>query len=123
MNESTYLTPIVRVGYRLMLLTRYIGVNRSCSAFCSSSDELAKAIRRVHVINLDRHDYRWRRIKRELKNVYDVFGEPLTSITRRFSAVDARYYKGQPNSSEIKTNYSLADQLFVDPVPLSNLVC
>ncbi len=120
MNEAMYLAPIVRFGYRLMLHTRYIGVNRSCAAFCSSGHDQARAIQRVYVINLDRHDYRWRRIKRELGNVYDIFGERMTAIARRFSAVDARYYKGPPDSAELRTNYSLADQLYVDPAPLSS---
>ena len=116
MNEATYLTPIVRFGYRLMLHTRYIGVSRSCDAFCNSGDDQTRVIQRVYVINLDRHDYRWRRVKRELENVYDSFGEPLTAIMRRFSAVDARYYKGPVDSNELRTNYSLAEQLFVDPI-------
>lgn len=119
MNEAMYLSPIVRLWYRLMLRTRYIGVNRSCTAFCSSSDDQVRAIQRVYVINLDRHDYRWRRIKRELGNVYDISGEHMTAIARRFSAVDARYYKGPPDSTELRTNYSLADQLYVDPAALS----
>lgn len=118
MNEATYLAPIVRFGYRLMLHTRYIGVSRSCEAFCNSGDDQTRAIQRVYVINLDRHDYRLRRVKRELGNVYDSFGEPMTAIARRFSAVDARYYKGPLDSTELRTNYSLADQLFVDPTPL-----
>jgi len=118
-NEAKYLAPIVRFAYRLMLHTRYIGVSRSCAAFCSSGESQTRAIQRVFVINLDRQDYRWRKIKQELGNVYDLFGKHLTTITRRFSAVDARYYKGPPDSAELMTNYSLADQLYVDPTPLS----
>lgn len=118
MNEATYLAPIVRFGYRLMLHTRYVGVSRNCESFCNTGNDRTGAIQRVYVINLDRHDYRWRRVKRELGNVYDSFGEPITAIARRFSAVDARYNHGPSNITELRTHYSLADQLFVDPTPL-----
>lgn len=120
MNESTYLSPLVRFGYRLMLHTRYIGLSRSCDSFCKSGIDQTRSIQRVYVINLDRHDYRWRRVKRELDSVYNRFGKPLTSITRRFSAVDSRYYKGPLDSTKLITTYSLADQLFVDPAPVAN---
>lgn len=121
MNEATYLSPIVRFWYRLMLHTRHIGVNRSCTAFCSSDGNQVRAIQRVYVINLDRHDSRWHQMKQELINVYDIFGVHIKAIARRFSAVDARYYKGPPDNAELKTNYSLADQLHVDPILLSSL--
>lgn len=121
MNEATYLAPIVRFGYRLMLHARHVGRKRNCIAFCGSDDNHTRVIQRVYVINLDRHEHRWSRIKRELGNVYDVFGKHITAIARRFSAVDARYYKASPDSSELKTNYSLADQLYVDPDPVFSL--
>ncbi len=38
-------------------------------------------------------------------------------MTRRFSAVDARYYEGPPSFDELLTHYTLADQLFVEPYP------
>lgn len=121
MNEATYLTPIVRFVYRLMLHTRYVGRKRNCIAFCGVDNEQARAIQRVYVINLDRHEHRWRRIKRELDNVQDIFGKHITAIARRFSAVDARYYNGSPDSDELRTHYSLVDQLYVDPDPVYRL--
>ena len=57
-------------------------------------------------------------MSRELGSLHDRSGKPLTAIARRFSAVDARYYKGLPNSEVIQPYYSLADQLFVQPDPL-----
>ena len=38
-------------------------------------------------------------------------------MSRRFSAVDARYNKGLPSGELIQSHYSLADQLFVQPSP------
>jgi len=54
----------------------------------------------------------------ELQRVRDRTGSPLTAMTRRFSAVDARYLTGPTDSEELHGHYSLADQLFVDPHPL-----
>jgi GR25 family glycosyltransferase involved in LPS biosynthesis len=72
----------------------------------------------VHVINLDRQPDRWRLIRRELSALKDPSGQPLIAITRRFSAVDARYLDGRPSAALIQPFYSLADQLFVQPDPL-----
>lgn len=58
----------------------------------------------------------------ELQSVRDRSGRPLTTITRRFSAVDARYFTGPPNSEELQPYYALADHLFVDPHPLLGTV-
>ena len=54
-------------------------------------------------------------MSRELGRLHDRAGKSLAMISRRFSAVDARYSKGLPNSKLIQPHYSLADQLFVQP--------
>ena len=59
-------------------------------------------------------------MRRELGNLRDRSGKPLTGISRRFSAVDARYYQELPSSELIQPHYSLADQLFVQPDPRLN---
>ena len=56
-------------------------------------------------------------MRRELGNLRDRSGKPLTGISRRFSAVDARYYQDSPSSELVQRHYSLADQLFVQPDP------
>ena len=74
-------------------------------------------IRRIYVINLDRKPDRWRQMTRELGRLRDRSGRPLTAMTRRFSAVDARYNQEQPKGDLVQTEYSLSDQLFVQPEP------
>jgi GR25 family glycosyltransferase involved in LPS biosynthesis len=76
------------------------------------------AIGRIYVINLDRKPDRWRHIKQELQRVRDEAGDPLFNLTRRLSAVDARYLKHLPDDDVLQHHYSLADQLFVQPHPL-----
>ncbi len=58
-------------------------------------------------------------MSRELGSLRHRSGKPIATISRRFSAVDARYYKASsPSSQLIQPHYSLADQLFVEPTPL-----
>jgi GR25 family glycosyltransferase involved in LPS biosynthesis len=82
-----------------------------------ASEDRDDAIRRIYVINLDRKPDRWRQVSRELGRVRDRFGRPLSSITRRYSAVDARYMDGSPDARLLLPQYSLADQLRVEPDP------
>ena len=116
MNTSTYSGFFSRLRYRAMLGARFLGRRTSSQSF--GAEEALDAIQRIYVINLDREPDRWRHMSRELGSLHDRSGKPLTAIARRFSAVDARYYKEIPNSEVIQPYYSLADQLFVQPDPL-----
>ena len=120
MNTATYSGLLDRLLYRLILRSRYLGGNPTCE--CLGTGELLDAVQRIYVINLDRQGYRWRQMQGELQSVRDRSGRPLTAMTRRFSAVDARYLLGPPDSEELQPYYSLADQLFVDPHPLLGTV-
>ena len=116
MNEAKQSGRFSRLLYRSMLATRYLGGRPACKSFGAHQGQ--DTIERIYVINLDRHDHRLRDVRRELSSVRDRSGKPLADITRRFSAVDARYYLGPPSVEELAPYYSLADQLFVDPNPL-----
>jgi GR25 family glycosyltransferase involved in LPS biosynthesis len=114
MNDAKLSNPFSKLLYRLILGTRRLRSSPSCDALGSHYDEV---VQRIYVINLDCQDERWRQMRRELASVRDVGGRRLTDIARRFSAVDARYCVDQPDD-EVQHEYSLADQLFVDPQPL-----
>ena len=98
-----------------MLGARYLGSTASSESF--GTEKHNDTIQRIYVINLDRKPDRWRQMSRELGSLRERSGKPLAAIGRRFSAVDARYYKGLPSSGLIQPHYSLADQLFVQPEP------
>ena len=115
MNTARHSGFLSRLRYRAMLGARYLGTNASSETF--GAGEHADAIQRIYVINLDREPDRWRQMGRELGSLRDRSGKPLAAISRRFSAVDARYYKGLPSRELIHPHYSLADQLFVQPSP------
>jgi beta-glucanase (GH16 family)/GR25 family glycosyltransferase involved in LPS biosynthesis len=83
-----------------------------------SKSEEADALRRIYVINLDRKPDRWRRQRSELDRFRERHGERLSTIARRFSAVDARYLEPVPDPNTIHPAFSLAEQLIVDPNPL-----
>jgi GR25 family glycosyltransferase involved in LPS biosynthesis len=105
----------VQVRHHVRLRTRIFDPQRSALTF-SSGDE-ADALRRIYVINLDRNPRRWERLHRELDRFTERHGKPLSQITRRFSAVDARYV-GDPDPAVLIPSFSLADQLAVDPNPM-----
>jgi GR25 family glycosyltransferase involved in LPS biosynthesis len=110
--NRTALATGARVGaYRAMSLLRRLLGPQHVRAFRPG------AISRVLVINLDRQDSRWRDIRRELAAIRGGTGAPLHDRTTRLSAVDARYL-AQFDASHVRSTYTLADQLFVDPQPI-----
>jgi GR25 family glycosyltransferase involved in LPS biosynthesis len=71
-------------------------------------------VSRIYVINLDRRPDRWKRVRRELDRFRDRDGERLSSLARRFSAVDARYLESW-DPAVLNQQFTLADQLAVHP--------
>lgn len=104
-----------RLIHRLRTRIRVFDPKRQTSAFSGLKD--LDAIQLIYVINLDRQPNRWRRVHRELNRFRDRHGEPLSTIARRFSAIDARYLKSEPNDSILIPAFTLAEQLSVDPNP------
>jgi GR25 family glycosyltransferase involved in LPS biosynthesis len=104
-----------RLRQHAVLLARLMSRSRSTSFGSNPHDGV---VHRVYVINLDRRPDRWRSAIRELRRIRDVAGTPLMEITRRFSAIDARHLGDSPIAKVVNHEYSLADQLFVQPNPL-----
>lgn len=102
-----------RLLYRLITQARLLDTKTKSNSFASS--EASDAIQRIYIINLDRKPDRWRQVSRELKRIRSRSGASLLSISRRFSAVDARYLDGKIDNSVLRPFFSLADQLRVEP--------
>jgi GR25 family glycosyltransferase involved in LPS biosynthesis len=117
-NHSILSGRVARWLYGMMLRTTRVGAQRQCNAFAGPGDERDDAIQNVYVINLDRQIGRWGCMERELARIRTAASTPLTSIAKRFSAVDAKSYRGSPDRGGLLTEYSLGDQLFVEPEPL-----
>ena len=58
---------------------------------------------------------RWRRVTRELGRFRTFDGVPLTSITRRLAAVDARDGRAVAATADVDAMYRVGDQLYVQP--------
>lgn len=72
-------------------------------------------INAIVVINLDRQPNRWRLLIRELGRFKRSDGLPLTEMTRRFSAVDARDGRAVAATADVDITYRVGDQLWVQP--------
>lgn len=75
----------------------------------------ASQIGTIMVINLDRQPGRWRRVTRELGRFRTSEGDPLTSVTRRLAAVDARDGRAVAATLDVDAMYRMGDQLYVQP--------
>jgi GR25 family glycosyltransferase involved in LPS biosynthesis len=103
-----------RAAYRAALAVRHVQPRPQSRSF--GADDSTK-VGRIYVINLDRQTSRWHQIQRELTRIRDIPGVPLAALTKRVSAVDARYHT-ESLTGLIQLSYTLADQLYVDPHPL-----
>ena len=115
MNSASFSGFFDRLQYWVSLHTRFAAGNANCASFATEDHD--DVIQRIYVINLDRKPDRWRQVSRELERLRGRSGMPLSSISRRFSAVDARYVEGSPDSDVLQPHYSLADHLLVEPNP------
>ena len=106
-----------RMAYRLMLASRRLASKPKCKAFSKAADKCLQTIEDIFVINLDRQVQRWMQMQSELCFLADQEGRPLIEMTKRFSAIDAKYYADTPCSLDIHASYALENQLFVEPQP------
>lgn len=81
------------------------------SAFGDRPDQIGGIL----ILNLDRQPIRLRRTLRELGRLQTADGKPLTSITSRVSAVDAKDGRAVAATSDVDPIYKLSDQLHVQP--------
>lgn len=116
MNILSFSGTYKRLRHKIMFRTRLLEVGSRTESF--SLDSNSSKIQRIYVINLDRKPDRWRQVSRELKRIRSYSGTSLNAITRRFSAIDARYLDKTIDSSVLRTHYTLSDQLTVEPNPL-----
>lgn len=101
------------VWHRIRRYARHLDRQRQAATFTSEAQRNAISV--IYVINLDRKPDRWNRMRGELDRFEDRTGTSLLAMTRRASAVDARYVTGQPDDKLLVPRFSLADQLTVAP--------
>jgi len=120
MNKASPWSSTSKFLFGIALRYRRLLPKKKCQAFGNLSSDNQPKIARIYVINLERQPSRLTEIKHELKQVLDSSGNELWNLTERFSAVDARDFSRDPiDNTIINSNYTLSDQLFVEPQPLS----
>jgi GR25 family glycosyltransferase involved in LPS biosynthesis len=102
-----------RFAFRVARATASIVPGGRIDAFGSGSERIGLIL----VVNLDRQPGRWRRVLRELGRFQTFDGSLLTSIARRFTAVDARDGRAVAATADVDPAYRIGNQLYVQPDP------
>ena len=106
--------------FRIWLSLRKLLPRRKCRTFGLQGAENRPGIEKIYVINLDREPDRWSKIEQELRHILDSSGADILSLTERHAAVDANAFSQEPpKDANIDPLYTLGDQLFVEPQPLT----
>lgn len=106
--------------FRTALKYRRLLPRKKCKAFGAKNINSGYLINNIYVINLKRQPSRWKEICLELQQILDISGSKLTNLTERYNAIDAKDFLTTPTkNSELDPNYTLEDQLFVEPQPLA----
>lgn len=112
MNNILKEKGLKKLKEKIYYYMRFFGKNKASLAFDEKNNN---SISRIYVINLDRKPDRWECIKKELHRIKINYNKSLYDISRRFSAIDGRYYKYNKDNTELKNYYKLSDQLKVEP--------
>lgn len=111
MNNRLKEGRLKKFKYDLEYYIRIFGKKKVKKAFSINEK---RYIEQVYIINLDRKPDRWKSIKKELNRIAIGNNQRLSNISKRFSAIDAKYYKGGENKN-ILPYYFLSDQFKVEP--------
>src|SRR3954463_14657069 len=107
MNLRRVISPIRTFAFRSWRsLTVFVPGGRM-QAFGRGASQIGAVI----VVNLDRQPKRWRRVTRELGRFKTSDGVPLTSMTRRLPAVDARDGRAVAATADVDAMYRIGDHL------------
>ena len=112
MNRSINGKGIKRIYEKINYHLRLIGKSKINAVFNENGND---RISQIYVINLDRKPDRWLSMKKELKRIKYDNKQNLYDISRRFSAIDGRYYTYHKDNKFLKDYYHLSDQLKVEP--------
>ena len=106
--------------FNSMMKCRRLLPKKRSSTFGDISTKEKPKIEQIYVINLDRQTERLAKMEEELRLVLDCSGTELWNLTERHSAVDAKHFLKDPQKDkDVDPIYTLRDQLFVEPQPLT----
>jgi GR25 family glycosyltransferase involved in LPS biosynthesis len=120
MNLTSPWSAPLKLIFRITMKCRRLQSKKKSAAFGSLNTKEHPKIEHIYVMNLNRQTDRWTMMEQELRNVLDSSGVELWSITERYAAVDATHFLQEPlKDDDIDPIYTLGDQLFVEPQPLT----
>lgn len=120
MNLCKPLLAPSKLLYGIAMKCRRLLPRQISRTFGFSSPGEGPKIERIYVINLDRQLARWAEMEQELRHVLDWSTVELWNLTERYAAVDANHFMQEPlKDADIDPIYTLGDQLFVEPQPLT----
>ena len=120
MNLRNPIQAPLKLLYQIGINFRRLLPRRKSYAFESSNSNDHSSIGCIYVINLDSQPARWAEMRQELRSVLDWSGSELINLTKRYDAVDAKNLIQDPlKDTDIDPIYTLGDQLFVEPQPLT----
>lgn len=120
MNLSSPWSTPSKFLFRFVMKCRRLLPKKKSVAFGSLSTKKQPQIEHIYVINLKRQPDRWSRMEQELSHVLDYDGVQLWNLTERYEAIDATHFLQEPQKSDdIDPVFTLGDQLFVEPQPLT----
>ena len=111
MNLAEVVSPVRMIAFRAWRAITVFVPGGRVRAFGEDADQIGA----IMVVNLDRQPKRWRLVSRELRRFRTSNGTPLTSITQRFAAVDARDGRAAAATGDVDSMYRIGDQLYVQP--------
>jgi GR25 family glycosyltransferase involved in LPS biosynthesis len=100
-----------RLAFRIARTTASIIPGGRIAAFGAGNEMIGSVL----VVNLDRQPRRWRCVLRELGRFRTSDGASLTSIVRRFAALDARDGRAVAATADVDPTYRIGNQLYVQP--------
>lgn len=113
MNSKLQLKWITKVKCKIKFWSRLFDCRVRTNVF--SDKKMRNIIGRVYIINLDRKPNRWKQVKKELNRIHLSSNKKLYDISRRVSAVDARFIQNEIDYKLLNPYYSLSDQFKVEP--------
>ncbi len=120
MNQTSPWSLPSKFIFHIMIKCRRLLPKKRSFAFGTFGTKKKPKIEHIYVINLDRQTDRLTKMKQELTHVLDYSGVELWNLTERYAAVDAIHFlKDQQKDEDIDPIYTLRDQLFVEPQPLT----
>lgn len=120
MNLASPWSVFSKFIFRVLLKYKRRLPQKRSTTFGVCSNKEYPTIEHIYFINLERQIERFALMKQELSYLLDNTGKNLWDRTERFAAIDAKDFIDEPQKNEIiDPIYSLRDQLFVEPQPLT----